>query len=152
MNSQINFTISPQKEKALFSFLSEECSCSILKGYGKDRDFSVDILESPSLLLYFIVPQDFTNYVTIVSIRDESLDADFGIYPFDENANNLPLIRYERFGDIFRIYAGTSNMDSQGKAEVKSVLKKVKQWLKSNADSQKREGSPFCGITVYEIK
>lgn len=152
MNSQINFIISPQKEKELFAFLSQECCCNILKGYGNDRDFSVDINESPSLLLYFIVPQDFSNYVQIVPIREESLDADFGIYPFDENANNLPLIRYERFGDVYRIYAGTSNMDSQGKTEIKAVLKKAKQWLKANADSQKREGSPLCGITVYEIK
>ena len=151
MNFQLNFTISPQKEKALFAFLSNECDCTILKGYGVDKNFSVDICEEPSLLLYVIVPQIFANVVRIESVCDQELSANFSIYPFDENGCNFPLIRYERFEGLYRFYAGVSAMDGQGKTTIKAILKKIKQWITTNATSHYREGTPFCGITIYEL-
>ncbi len=151
MNFQLNFTISPQKEKEFFAFLSNECDCNILKGYGRDNNFSVDIQETPTLLLYVIVPQSFANTVRIEAVSDQELDANFSIYPFDENGCNAPFIRYERFEGLYRIYAGISTMGGQGKTAVKAILKKIKQWVKANATSHYREGTLFCGITVYEL-
>lgn len=151
MNFQLSFTISPPKEKELFAFLLNECDCIILKGYGADKDFSVDIQEDFSLPLYVIVPQSFANVVRIESVCDQEFSATFSIYPFDENGGNFPLIRYERFEGLYRFYAGVSTMDGQGKTAIKAILKKIKQWITTNATSHCREGTPFCGITIYKL-
>lgn len=151
MNFQLNFTISHQKEKELFAFLVKECDCSILKGYGTDKDFTVDICNEPSLYLYVIVPRNFVDIIRIDPCCNQELGANFSIYPFDENGYNFPLIRYERFEGLYRIYAGVSTMGGQGKTAIKAILKKIKHWVKINAASHYREGTPFCGITVYEL-
>lgn len=151
MNFQLNFTISPQKQKELFVFLTKECDCTILKGYGADKNFSVDIQEDLSLSLYVIVPQSFVKVVRIKSTCDQELDAKFGIYPFDKKGRGFPLVQYERSEGIHRIYADVSTMEVQGKTAIKVILKKIKQWIKTNAASHYREGTPSCGITVYEL-
>ncbi len=152
MNFQINFTISKDKEKELFSFLNEQCNCNILKGYSENTDFQINICEEPCLLLYLIVPQNYVDAIRAEPIDNSDLDANFCIYPFDENGNNLPFIRYERDEGLYRIYAGTSTMYGQGKVTVNAVLKKIKQWIKTNSVSHYRDGTPFCGITIYDIK
>ncbi len=151
MNFQLNFTSSPQKERELLAFLVNECDCTILKGYGEDKNFSVNIQEAPSLHLYVIVPQSYANIVRIEAVCNQDLGANFSVYPFDENGCNFPLIRYERFEDLYRMYAGISTMDSQSKTAIKAILKRIKQWVKTNATSRRREGTPFCGITVYNL-
>lgn len=152
MNFQINFTISKDKEKELFSFLTEKCNCSILKGYSENTDFQINVCEEPSLPLYLIIPQNYLNAIRIEPVNNSDLNANFFIYPLDENVNNLPFIRYERDDELYRIYAGTSTMYGQGKKTVNAVLKKIKQWIKENAKHRERNGTPFCGITIYTIK
>ena len=152
MNFQLNFKISPQKEKELFAFLSKECDCSILRGYGVDKNLSVDICEDPSLYLYIIAPRGVDDIVRIEPVYDGQLGANFIICPLDEFGRNLPLIQYERTEGPYRIYAGTSTMRSPGKAAVHLILHKIKRWVKANANSQKRDGTWFCGITIYDVQ
>lgn len=152
MNFQLNFTISPQKEKELFAFLVKECDCSILKGYSVDKDFVINTYDEPSLYLYMIVPKKFVEAVRVEPCYEQEFGANFSIYPFDENGNNFPLIQYERFEELYRIYAGTYTMYGQHKVAIKIILKKVKQWIKANAKSNKREGTWYCGITVYDVR
>ena len=152
MNFQLNFTISPQKEKELFTFLAKECNCNILKGYSVDKDFTVDICDEPTLNLYVIVPKNFTDSVCRKPVYDQESGANYSIYPFDENGNNFPLIRYERFEELYRIYGGTATMHGQYKSEIRIILKKIKNWIKENAKNNKREGTWYCGINIYDVR
>ena len=152
MNFKLNFTISPQKEKELFAFLVKECDCSILKGYSDDKDFTVDVCDEPSLYLYAIIPSKFVDVVRVEPCCNQELGSNFSIYPFDESGNNFPLIRYERIGNLYRIYAGTFNMHGQYKAQIKVILKKIERWIKANAKDHKREGSWYCGLTIYDVR
>ena len=151
MNFQLNFTISEQKEKEFLNFLINDCNCDVLKGYSEDTNFKISPDVPLSLLLYLITPNECVNTLSVESINDDNINGNYGIRPFDENGDCLPLIRYERFGDLFRIYAGTASMPADIKANIKNILTKIKKGVKANASSHYRDGTPFLGITIYDV-
>lgn len=151
MGFQINFTISDEKEREFFDFLINDCDCSILRAYSDDKDFSIDFSKPLSEPAYLIMPKSHTDNFQIEPCDINESNAKFCISPLSADGYFSPIIQYERYDGLYRIYASSSAMSADGKAQIKEILAKIKRWIKSNAKSHYREGSLICGITIYDV-
>lgn len=155
MFAQINFTISPESEKRLFSFITNECGCNIFTAESANGDFLLknDMKIDSDKYLISPLPADFP-------FKPEKRQSNYSssevwvIYPFDENIEFLPFIEYER--DLFsesgdtpcRLCMRTSSISARFRNEMKSIYRKIKIWIKNNAEKKIISGI----ISIYKIK
>ena len=154
MISQISFTISKKCEEKLFSFIANECGCSILTSESSTGDFTFrdDCEITSDKYLISPLPADFA-FRRERRQSNYSLSEVWVIYPFDENKDFLPIMEYER--DLFsdnvdtpcRLCLRSSSISPQFKKEMNRLFRKVKKWIKDN--SLKKTIGGFC---FYEVK
>lgn len=155
MISQISFTISKEAEKKLFSFITNECGCSILMPESFTGDFTFINDDEITFDKYLIspLPSDF-KFRTERRQSNYSSSEVWVIYPFDENKDFLPIMEYER--DLLsdntdtpcRLCLRSLSISSQFKKEMNLLFRKIKKWIKDNSLKKTTIGR-FC---FFEVK
>lgn len=152
--AQINFTINPEYEKELFSFLINKCKCCVflpesITGeflFGEECEITFDkYLVSP-------LPADFIFDTQIIMSHYYSQKVRT-IYPFDKNGDFLPFLEYEREPSSdntnahCRLYFRTLSVSPQFKKELKKIYNKARKWITDNATGKRKVGN----LVVYDI-
>ena len=158
MGRQINFYISPQKEKELIAFINDECDSKILLPFIDDGKKELG-KEAMSLHMYFVIPNscnvspkykkgewvDGTQKMILNTVLKNSM------YSLSE----LPFIEYSR--GIFdkdkeddltfvRLYCDLMFCDH--KNVLKETYVKLTRWVKKNSTKTDRD----FGISIYIVK
>lgn len=141
MSNQVNFYITKEKEKELFSYINNECDCKIYLLYkcGEKEVFEIgdEICDDSYFIKSDLIKQD---------VRYEKDEDGVMIQPFDEEVNFYPFVSYER---IFQdksdevIYARlfiSKNVKKAYRLLLKSTYKKVSEWVIKKSVKKERDG------------
>jgi len=153
MDKQINFTITPEKEKELINFVINECNCRMLLPFLNGEKAVVEEGESLSLPAYYIYPNACElplNYecgIDIDGSQKQMLSTTLeGYVP-----NFYPFIQYNRLFDEDNILYGRfycTFLSQEYNVILKHLYTKLKKWVKHN--SKKKDGS--FGMAIYTVE
>ena len=141
MSNQVNFYITKEKEKELFSYINNECDCKIYLLYkcGEKEVFEIgdEICDDSYFIKSNLIKQD---------VRYEKDEDGVMIQPFDEEVNFYPFVSYERiFQDksdeviYVRLYI-SKNVKKAYRLLLKSTYKKVSEWVIKKSVKKERDG------------
>lgn len=141
MSNQVNFYITKEKEKELFSYINNECDCKIYLLYkcGEKEVFEIgdEICDDSYFIKSDLIKQD---------VRYEKDEDGVMIQPFDEEVNFYPFVSYERiFQDksdeviYVRLYI-SKNVKKAYRLLLKSTYKKVSEWVIKKSVKKERDG------------
>lgn len=141
MSNQVNFYITKEKEKELFSYINNECDCKIYLLYkcGEKEVFEIgdEICDDSYFIKSDLIKQD---------VRYEKNEDGVMIQPFDEEVNFYPFVSYERiFQDksdeviYARLYI-SKNVKKAYRLLLKSTYKKVSEWVIKKSVKKERDG------------
>lgn len=141
MSNQVNFYITKEKEKELFSYINNECDCKIYLLYkcGEKEVFEIgdEICDDSYFIKSDLITQD---------VRYEKDEDGVMIQPFDEEVNFYPFVSYERiFQDksdeviYVRLYI-SKNIKKAYRLLLKSTYKKVSEWVIKKSVKKERDG------------
>lgn len=141
MSNQVNFYITKEKEKELFSYINNECNCKIYLLYkcGEKEVFEIgdEICDDSYFIKSYLITQD---------VRYEKDEDGVMIQPFDEEVNFYPFVSYERiFQDksdeviYARLYI-SKNVKKAYRLLLKSTYKKVSEWVIKKSFKKERDG------------
>ena len=141
MSNQVNFYITKEKEKELFSYINNECDCKIYLLYkcGEKEVFEIgdEICDDSYFIKSDLITQD---------VRYEKDEDGVMIQPFDEEVNFYPFVSYERiFQDksdeviYVRLYI-SKNVKKAYRLLLKSTYKKVSEWVIKKSVKKERDG------------
>ena len=141
MSNQVNFYITKEKEKELFSYINNECDCKIYLLYkcGEKEVFEIgdEICDDSYFIKSNLIKQD---------VRYEKDEDGVMIQPFDEEVNFYLFVSYERiFQDksdeviYVRLYI-SKNVKKAYRLLLKSTYKKVSEWVIKKSVKKERDG------------